>query len=81
MKLEVLISDLLFFVFQFHIPFAKLRIWEHTVLTLLQRLKCPLNLSSAQQNVSLKVLEKIKSESFLVQKCWSAWYKICSWLT
>ena len=32
--LKVLISHLLFFMFQFHIPFAKLWNWEHTVFTL-----------------------------------------------
>ena len=50
-SLKVLISDLLLFVFQFHIPFAKLWIWEHAVFTLLRRLKCPLNLFSEQQKV------------------------------
>ena len=43
---------------------------------LLRRLKCPLNLSSEQRTVSLELSEKIKFESFLVRKFWSAWYKI-----
>ena len=55
-------------MFQFHIPFVKLWIWEHAVFTLLRKLKCPLKLSS-------EFLEKIKYESFLVRKFWSAWYK------
>ena len=33
MKIEVLISDLLLFMFQFHIAFAKLWIWENAVFT------------------------------------------------
>ena len=65
----------MFFVFQFHIPFAKLWIWEHAVFTLLRRLKCSLNLSSEQRKVSSDFLEKIKYESFLVRKLWSAWFK------
>ena len=65
-NLKVLISDLLFFVFQFHILFAKPWIWEQTVFTLLHRLKSLLNLSSEQQKVSSDFLEKIKYESYLV---------------
>ena len=33
MKLESINSDVLLFVFQFHIPFAKLWIWDHAVST------------------------------------------------
>ena len=47
----------------------------------LHRLKCYLNLSFEQQKVSLDFLEKIKYKSFLVQKFWSASYKICSCTT
>ena len=54
----------MFFVFQFHISFAKLWIWEYAVFALFCRLKCPLNLSSDQRKVSLNFLEKIKCESF-----------------
>ena len=63
-SLKELISDLLFFMFLFHIPFAQLWIWEHAVFTLLRRLKCHLNLSFEQQNVPLKVLEKIEWKVF-----------------
>ena len=49
-------------MFQFHIPFAKLWIWEHAVFTLLRSLNCPLNLSSVQREVSSDFLEKIKYE-------------------
>ena len=73
--MKVFISDLLFFMFQFHIPLAKLQISEHAVFTLPCRFKCSLNLSSEQQKVSWNFLEKIKCESFLVQKFWSAWNK------
>ena len=71
----------MFFVFQFHIPFSQLWVWEHAVFTLLCRLKCLLNLSSEQRKVSSELIGKIKYESFLVQKFWSAWYEICSWPT
>ena len=81
LNLKVLISDLLLFVFQFHIPFAALWFWKHTIFTLLCRLRYPLNLSSEQRKVSLELLEKIKYKSLLVRKLWSAWYKICSWPT
>ena len=37
---------------------------KHAAITLLHRLKCPLNLSSEQRKVSLDFLEKIKCESF-----------------
>ena len=77
-NLKVLISDLLLFVFQFHILFAQLSIWKHIAFTLLRRLRFPLNLSSEQQKVSSELLEKIKCKSFLVWKFWSAWYQICS---
>ena len=53
-----MISDLLLFVFQFHIPFAQLWIWEYAVFTLLCRLNCPLNLPSEQRKVFLGHLEK-----------------------
>ena len=52
------------FVFQFHIPFAKLWIWEHTVFTLLWRLRCPLNLSSEQQKLSSDFLKKSNMKVF-----------------
>ena len=55
-NLKVLISDLLLFQFQFHIPFAQLWIWEYIVFSLLRRLNCPLNLSSEQRKVSLEHL-------------------------
>ena len=73
--MKLTISDLLFFVFQFNIPFAPLWIWKHAVFTLLRRLKCPLNLSFVQQKVSSELSEKIKYKSVLVLKFWSAWYK------
>ena len=55
-------------MFQFHIAFAKLCILEHAVFTLVRSLKCPLNLSSEQREVSPELLEKIKYEKFLVRK-------------
>ena len=54
----------MFCVFQFHIPFAKLWIWEHAIFTLLRRLMCPLHLSSEQRKVSSDFFEKIKCERF-----------------
>ena len=78
--MKVLISDLLFFMFHFWTPFAQLWIGNR-VFTLLRRLKCPLNLFSEQQKVSLEPLEKIIYKSFMVRKFWSAWYKTCSWPT
>ena len=74
-NLKALISDLLFFVFQFPITFALLWIWKHTVFTLIRRLKCLLNLSFEQQEVSPELLEKLKYKSVLVRKFWSASYK------
>ena len=59
-NLKKLISELLFFVFQSHIPFSPLWIWEHVVFTLLCRLKYPLNLSPEQQNFLSELPGKIK---------------------
>ena len=78
--MKVLISDLLLFVFQFHILFAQLWIRKDAVFTLLCRLKCLLNLSLEIPKVSSELLEKIKYESFLVRKFSSAsWPTGFSW--
>ena len=66
------------FVFQFHILFTQLWIWEHAVFTLLRKLNCHLNLSSEQLKVYMEHFEKIKYESLLVRKFWSTLNKICS---
>ena len=71
-NLKVIISDWLFFVFLFHICFCPIMDLG-TCFILLRILRYPVNLSSE--------LTKIKYESFLVQKLWSAWYKISSWPT
>ena len=51
-------------MFQFHIPFVQLWIWEHTAFILLRRLRCPLNLSSEQRKVSSELLEKSNTKVF-----------------
>ena len=51
-------------MFQFHIPFAQLWIWEHAAFILLRRLRCPLNLSSEQRKVSSELLEKSNTKVF-----------------
>ena len=43
-----------------------------TCYILLQRLKCTLNLSLEQREVSLELEEKFKSESVLILKVWPA---------
>ena len=71
-NLKVIIFDWLFFVFLFHICFCPIMDLGACFI-LLRILRCPLNLSSE--------LKKIKYESFLIRKLWSAWYKISSWPT
>ena len=53
---------------RFHIPFAQLQICEHAVFTLLHRLRCWINLSSKQQNVSTELLEKNQIQKFFGPK-------------
>ena len=71
-NLKALISDLLFFVFQFPITFALLWIWKHAVFTLIRRLKCLLNLSFEQQEVSPELNRKTK-----IQKCLGPKILVC----
>ena len=72
-------------MYQFHILFAKLWIWEHAVFTLLRRLKCFLNLSSEQQKVSSDFLEKSNTKvlnfGLLGIKSVHSWPDSPSWYT
>ena len=81
-NLKVLISDWLFFVFQFHIPFAPLWIWKHKAFSLLCRLK-KFSKFIFWKTGSSELLEiKIwNAKIFLVRKSSSTWCKICSCLT
>ena len=78
-NLKVLISDLLFFVFQFHIPLAPLWVWKHKAFSLLRRLKTFSKFIFWKTGFVRTFRNKnLKCENFLVRKSWSTWCKICS---
>ena len=78
-NLKVLISDFCSLCFSF-ISICSIMVLGICCI-LLQRLKCPLSLSSEEQKVSLELYEKNKYKCFSVRIFFSASSKICSWLT
>ena len=78
-NLKVLIFDLLFSVFQFHICFPNYG-YGHMLYSP-PKITVSSKLIFWATKSFFRTLRKNQIKSFLVQKFWSAWYKICQWPT